>query len=128
MTCKACIHYEACNKVNTKLGLPTTDSLGFEKYCGCFADKSRYIELPCKVGDTVYVTVHPYTFLPLKKVVEGEVVSIHKHEFGLFIRVLFDTKKINGCADYEKWTWGERLFFTNEDAERALKEAQDDKR
>jgi hypothetical protein len=75
---------------------------------------------PCKVGDTVYITLHPYTFLPLKKVVEGDVVSIHKHEFGLFIRVLFDTKKINGCVDYEKWTWGERLFFTREEAEKEL--------
>ncbi len=77
---------------------------------------------PCRVRQTVYITLHPYTFLPLKKVVEGEVISIHKHEFGLFIRVLFDTKKINGCADYEKWTWGERLFFTREEAEKALDE------
>lgn len=81
---------------------------------------------PCKVGQTVYITLHPYTFLLLKKVVEGEVVSIHKHEFGLFIRVLFDTKKINGCVDYEKWTWGERLFFTREDAEKALAERREE--
>lgn len=107
-------------------------SIDQEVYVECTADfllSEGVIVPPCKVGQTVYITLHPYIFLPLKKVVEGEVVSIHKHEFGLFIRVLFDTKKINGCADYEKWTWGERLFFTREEAEQALAErSKDDNR
>ena len=77
---------------------------------------------PCKVGDTVYISENPYTFLPLKKVVEGEVVSIHLHEHGLFIRVLFDTKKINGCVDYNlDWKLGKTVFLTREEAEQALK-------
>lgn len=76
---------------------------------------------PCKVGDVVYITLHPYTFLPLKKAVEGEVMSLKIWEGGLSVTVLFDTNKINGCADYAEWTWGERLFFTREEAEKALK-------
>jgi len=78
---------------------------------------------PCKVGDMVYIVVNPYSFLPLKKAVEGEVMSIHLHEHGLFLRVLFDTKKINGCADYNlNWRLGKDLFLTREEAEKALSE------
>ena len=76
---------------------------------------------PCKVGDEVYITLNPYTFLPLKKVVKGEIVSIHIHEWGIFVRVLFDTKNINGCRDYEERTWGKTLFFAREEAEKSLK-------
>lgn len=78
---------------------------------------------PCKVGDVVYIVVNPYSFLPLKKAVEGEVVSIHLHEYGLFLRVLFDTKKIIGCYDYNlNWRLGKDLFLTREEAEKALAE------
>lgn len=78
---------------------------------------------PCKVGDVVYIVVNPYSFLPLKKAVEGEVVSIHLHEYGLFLRVLFDTKKIKGCYDYNlNWRLGKDLYLTREEAEKALAE------
>ena len=96
--------------------------LNIEEYVADYLLAKGVIVPPCKVGDAVYITLHPYTFLPLKKVVEGDVVSIHKHESGLFIRVLFDTKKISGCVDYAKWTWDERLFFTRGEAEEALAE------
>lgn len=50
MTCKDCIHYEVCKDL--------ADALEMEG-CICnhyfhFKDKSRIIELPCNVGDTVY--------------------------------------------------------------------------
>jgi hypothetical protein len=79
------------------------------------------VVLPCKVGDTVYVTENPYSLLPLRKVVEGETLSIHQHEFGLFVRVLFDTKKINGTRDYKIDEIGKTVFLTREEAEKALK-------
>lgn len=55
MTCKDCIHYELCN-VQAFNGF----NKNFEpekdwKRCGVFKDKSKYIELPCEVGDKVYV-------------------------------------------------------------------------
>lgn len=78
---------------------------------------------PCKVGDTVYTVENPYTFLPLRKVVEGYVISIHYHEHGLYIRVMFDTKKINGCVDYNvNWKLNKIVFLTGEEAEKALAE------
>lgn len=42
-TCKDCIHFEVCCYVD--MFLPPCDS---------FKDKSKFIELPCAIGDTVY--------------------------------------------------------------------------
>lgn len=49
MTCKDCIHYDICEKFYTD------EDMRVLTYCSDFKDKSKYIELPCKVGDTVYV-------------------------------------------------------------------------
>ena len=50
-TCNDCIHCEACISQ-----VPRTfwDSETFYDGCKYFKDKSGFIELPCKVGDTVY--------------------------------------------------------------------------
>ena len=81
------------------------------------------IALPCAVGDTVYIIENPYTLLPLKKVVEGDVLSLHLYEDRLFLRVLFDTKKIKGCVDYNtSWGLNKTVFLTKEEAEKALAE------
>lgn len=80
---------------------------------------------PCKIGDALYIVENPYTFLPLKKVTEGIVISIHQHEHGLFVRVLFDTKKINGCVDYNlDWRLNKNVFLTREEAEKALERSE----
>lgn len=46
-TCKDCLHYEVCKAIENELYIIPTS------WCGYFKDKSRYIELPCKVGDKV---------------------------------------------------------------------------
>lgn len=64
MTCKDCIHYEACKTSASYFGCGID---AFERYelrqevekdCADFKPKSRYIELPCAVGDTVYQIVY----------------------------------------------------------------------
>lgn len=50
MTCEDCIHYDVCYKKPDHF-----DDLSVNGGCKDFADKSRYIELPCKVGDTAYI-------------------------------------------------------------------------
>ena len=47
-TCKDCLHYDVCKAIENELDMIPRSQ------CGCFKDKSRFIELPCKVGDTVY--------------------------------------------------------------------------
>lgn len=119
MTCKDCIHYEACG-----VYVNADRFKDVEKYCKEFEDKILYIKLPCKVGDELWITENPYTFLPLKKPVNGEVVSLWYNERGTYIRVLFDTKKINGCRDYFVDKLGKQLHLTREEAEAALKERE----
>ncbi len=47
MTCMECINYDVCStsSVNCDRG---------SNHCAMFKDKSKYIELPCKVGDMLY--------------------------------------------------------------------------
>lgn len=62
MNCKDCIHYEACKDKFAGLYKICVDepekhlelNSNVENVCSHFKDKSRFIELPCKVGDTVY--------------------------------------------------------------------------
>lgn len=42
-TCENCIHYDLCSKY-----------FYVGELCGGFKDKSKFIELPCPIGDTVY--------------------------------------------------------------------------
>lgn len=48
-TCNDCIHYDVCYKKPDHF-----DDLSVNGGCIDFADKSRFVELPCKVGDTAY--------------------------------------------------------------------------
>ncbi len=50
MTCKNCIHYQDCKNYTD-----TLEGNEVEKLCFYFKDKSKIIELPCKVGEDVYI-------------------------------------------------------------------------
>lgn len=53
-TCEDCIHYDIC------LG---AFGLLINCICDSFKDKSKFIELPCAIGDTVYMInskIDPY--------------------------------------------------------------------
>ncbi len=53
--CKNCLHYEVCADVMKKELFIKEKMLKIANpICKCFLDKSKIIELPCKVGDTVY--------------------------------------------------------------------------
>lgn len=57
MTCKDCLHYEACKGTYFALEerIIDKDSFDNEHYtCPNFTDHSKWMHLPCKVGDTVY--------------------------------------------------------------------------
>lgn len=57
-TCKDCIHYAACDSIFEAAGyyVKNVGEKGVvEKVCDTFADKSRFIELPIRVGDKAFV-------------------------------------------------------------------------
>lgn len=45
MTCKDCLHYEACAKHYTQGQLTMING-----DCSTFTDRSEWVHLPCKVG------------------------------------------------------------------------------
>lgn len=86
------------------------------------ADKDgRVVVLPpCKVGDTVWVTRNPWTGKLLKKPLDAYVNGMKMYSHGLYVNLLFDTRKINGTRDYEINHIGKTVFLTREEADKAL--------
>ena len=85
------------------------------------ADKDgRLAVLPCKVGDTVWVTRNPWTGKLLKNPLDAYVNGVKMYSHGIYVNLLFDTRKINGTRDYEINHIGKTVFLTREEAEKAL--------
>lgn len=90
------------------------------------ADKDgRLPLLPCKVGDTVWVTRNPWTGKLLKKPLDAYVNGMKMYSHGLYVNLLFDTRKINGTRDYEINHIGKTVFLTHEEAKKALEAMKD---
>ena len=108
-TCANCIHEKVCKKRHfpSMFGL-TGDG------CDDFKDKSRYIELPCAVGDTVYC-IQPYFNHDTKKY--KEIIKPKVVDFVFTMPFLAESK---GEILREK-DFGKTVFLTKEDAEKVLK-------
>lgn len=85
----------------------------------------RLVVLPCKVGDTLWVTSNPWTGKLLKKPLDACVNGMKMYSHGLYVNLLFDTRKINGTRDYEINHIGKTVFLTREEAEAALEAMKD---
>lgn len=90
------------------------------------ADKDgRLSVLPCKVGDTLWVARNPWTGELLKKPLDAYVNGVKMYSHGIYVNLLFDTRKINGTRDYEINHIGKTVFLTREEAEKALEAMKD---
>lgn len=122
-TCKDCIHREACmkfNKVRVEV-LEKTASRGADELCDTFADKSRFIELPCKVGDTVYrVSFVRKNIIPLQ--VEGFLCNLASWKVRCthLIPSWIGNQKEHIYISFS--SFGKTVFLTNEEAEAAIAE------
>lgn len=85
----------------------------------------RLVVLPCKVDDTVWVTRNPWTGKLLKKPLDAYVNGVKMYSHGIYLNLLFDTRKINGTRDYEINHIGKTVFLTREEAEAALEATKD---
>ena len=118
-TCKECIHHDVCT---------FADDARYQddicKHCESYKDKSRYIELPCKVGDTVYYFKGGY-YLGDKN--RWKITPIKVTEFSIKInrsgKVLPLSIIANGTR-YAISSIGKIVFLTREEAEKALKERE----
>lgn len=120
MTCRDCIHYDVCEEKDTEYtGLPF--SIANDKPCEFFKDKSRFIELPCKVGDMIYVIKN-------NKISAKDIVYYNK----IHSRVSEQNEEYWHCVDKDRISInvitfypeniGKTVFLTKEEAEAKLKE------
>ena len=129
MTCKDCIHYEACHDMYYEEHATRhfdPEKHNAEKECGYFKDRSRFVELPCKIGDTVY------------SIYKGDIEAhiVNRLEFCTVgnnseCQDYFGTAEgIDDCDEnfsfinFTKATFGKTVFLTREAAEQALKERE----
>lgn len=90
------------------------------------ADRAgRLMVSPRKVGDTVWVTRNPWTGKLLKKPLDAYVNGVKMYSHGVYVNLLFDTRKINGTRDYEINHIGKTVFLTHEEAKAALEAMKD---
>ena len=94
-TCRDCIHYDVCaiNGIDVE-----NTTFKKELCCGEFKDKSRIIELPCKVGNLVF---EPYRdFINVY-----EITTIRLSKYGLFFNWrLYNSgvySNVNGFSERE---------------------------
>lgn len=123
MTCKNCIHYDVCRTWNADFIEHRID-MGDGCVCENFKNKSRYIETPCKVGDTVYTVVFHSKYIN-----SANVVGFHLGKFP----TLNGQKRKEYLVCYSSCYLrhidiaqiGKTVFFTREAAEKALAERSD---
>lgn len=123
-SCKDCLHVDVCEDITRhKLSpsraaeiLPILREHG--KTCELFKDRSRFVEVPCKVGDTVYVIED---IAGEKKIIQDTVETIGIGYYADGINIYqFDGIKTDGYFS----DFGKTVFLTREEAEQALKERE----
>lgn len=115
--CENCIHEEMCLFLKNKP-------------CNHFKDKSLFVELPCKVGDVVYV---PWHWTGAKGVASVKVEEIKFYDTNTsHYMFLIDMESDDECFNQSFGGWkirqsiGETVFLTKAEAEKALKGAQNE--
>ena len=128
-TCKDCIHYEACQGIINAFAYEVgrgldynvierveTDSVHCEdaEECNNFKDRSKFIELPCKVGDYLFESA-------FGQITEFEVIGFEFASFRPeYIYIEIENKVNRFVTGTFAFNIGKTVFLTKEEAERAL--------
>lgn len=112
-TCKDCINYtECCNSFLEDFCMVLDPE---RAVCSIFKERSRFVELPCTVGDTVYIIAR---ISGKEEIIQDSVESL---TISFFVNntpiILFDGIK---TCDWDSSDFGKRVFLTKEQAEQAL--------
>lgn len=124
-TCKDCLHVKICQKTRI---MNQTHNYAIE--CNNFKDRYRFVELPCKVGDMVYMITEQMQKVGRKKVTKTVIVECCVDNFrigdaGYPSAALCDNENA-WCYGVEPKMFGEIIFLSREEAEQALKEREKD--
>ena len=104
-TCKDCLYGDNCS---------ICEVMGDDFCCVGFKDKSKFIELPCKVGDTVYYFVNDN----LSEYCEVSVAGFHIDKYRIAFEIEVSGRKFFVDTEF----LGEKVFLSKEEAEQALAE------
>lgn len=121
-SCKDCMHEEVCNIFSGDL-----NEDGAEK-CVCFKDRNRFVELPCGVGDTLYMLNRNKSNIQEMTLDKPDIRChcVKDDEFSCCMPICND--KENGICAYrfhfDLSEIGKTVFLTREEAEKALKERE----
>lgn len=124
MTCKDCIHYEVCSNNDVEETIyDVVECEIVEKNCEHFKDKSKFIELPCKVGDTVILLLEKLNgdFEMLQTFCMAHCKLLN---YGEYWSMFVPNKEINNSLEFYKEDFGKTVFLNREEAEKALKERE----
>ena len=116
MTCNECLHSGVCAMqcVPHNILVDSAISVNVEHECLDFRDRSRFVELPCMVGDTVYVIEN---ISGEEKIIQDHVETISIGYFADGVELYqFDGIKTDGYFS----DFGKTVFLTREEAEQAL--------
>ena len=121
-SCKDCVHYAVCYELTYHE--PNGEIAG-NKSCKNFKDKSKFIEIPFNIGDTVYVIPSIDGIKPIRKsIIECEISNIIFNQDGKTVGYSCE-ERYSGYFYYSCIflfnSIGKTVFFTREEAEEALK-------
>lgn len=112
-TCNDCLHYEVCKAIENELDMIPPSQ------CGCFKDKSRFIELPCKFLQKCFVI--PTIENRLNEITEMKCIGFAISNDSFNSNLITDKNKLyQPCFG----AFGKTVFLTSEEAEKALKERE----
>lgn len=127
MTCKDCLHYEACDHLAVNYNIMQVRTC----VCKYFSDKAEWVNPPCKVGDTVYCLIAQGRF--------GTVYTTGEAIARVVSKIIWDGNRFeiysdrphywdNGYSECNFYGyWGDSVFATKEAAEAQLKKLREKK-
>lgn len=119
MTCKDCIHYDVCENYLNYQRKTIQGKAGYlkvhKKKCPYEKDKSKYIELPCNIGDKVYHIIREI------EITEESIYRIRVYEDN---HIAFSACRKGGRIVFNEDEIGKTVFLTKSEAEQKLKELQ----
>lgn len=111
-SCKECLCFDVCS---------IAAIMGENFCCPDCKDRNRIVELPCKVGDTVYVIDdmgdEEYSVAPC-------TISAIRYECKETDRKIIIMTESFLAPFTNSWVLGKTVFLTREEAERTLKERE----
>ena len=117
-TCRDCIHHEIC-----VLLLQNTDAV-----CNGFADKSQYVELPCKVGGILYCIIGDEVCpVKIQAIVSTNWEDTTRNSISLYCGHRYEDLicRVDDIGRYGgAFKWHDGAFYTREEAEEALRKVK----